>query len=72
MEEVMTYLHKSLGSPKTSTLLRAVENNNVSTWPAQTNINITKYLPNSVETALGHLEKERKNQRSIKGLIRKR
>ena len=34
MEEVITYLHKALGSPKTSTLLRSVENNNLTTWPA--------------------------------------
>ena len=45
MEEIMTYLHKALGSPKTFTLLRAVENNNLATWPALTKINITHYLP---------------------------
>ena len=38
MEEVMAYLHKALGSPKTSTLLRAVENNNLTTWPAPTKV----------------------------------
>ena len=71
MEEVMTHLHKALGSPKTSTLLRAVENNNLTTWPALTKSNITKYLPKSVETALGHLDQERKNQCSTKSIIRK-
>ena len=33
MEDVMAYLHKALGIPKTSTLLRAVEDNNLTTWP---------------------------------------
>ena len=72
MEEVMTYLHKALGSPKISTLLMAVENNNLTTWPSLSTRNITKYLPKSVETALGHLDQERKNQRSTKSIIRKR
>ena len=34
MEEVMTYLHKALGIPKKSTLLRAVKDNNLTTCPA--------------------------------------
>ena len=59
-EEVMTYIQKALGSPKTSTLLREVENNNLTTWPARITRNITKYLPKSVETELGHLDQERK------------
>ena len=71
-EEVMTYLHKALISPKTSTLVREVEKNNLTTWPALTTRNITKYLPKSVETALGHLDQEGKNQRSTKSIIRKR
>ena len=69
MEEIMTYLQKALVIPKISTLLRAVENNNQTTWPALTPINITKYLPKSVETALGHLDQERKNQRSTKIIV---
>ena len=56
MEEVITYLHKSLGSPKTYTLLRAVENNNLTTWTALTTRNIYKYLPKSADIALGHLD----------------
>ena len=71
-EEVMTYIHRALEIPKTSILLRAVENNNLATWPALKTINITKYLPKSVEKALGHLDQERKNQYSTKSIIRKR
>ena len=48
MEEVMTYPHKYLGSPKTSTLLSAVENNNLTTCPALTTTSIKKCLSNSV------------------------
>ena len=62
IEEVMTYLHKALGSPKISTLLMAVENNNLTTWPSLSTRNITKYLPKSVETGLGHLDQERKKK----------
>ena len=65
----MTHLYKELGIPKTSTLLRAVENNNLTTWPALTTRSITKYLPKSVETALVHLDQEGKNQRSTKIII---
>ena len=55
-EEVMTYLHKELGSLNTSTLLRSVDNNNLTTWPALKKSYITKYLPTSVKTELGHLD----------------
>ena len=55
MEEVITYLHKALVITKTSTLLRVVENKNLTTWPALTKINIKKYLPKSVEISLGQL-----------------
>ena len=69
MEELMTYVHKALGSPKTSTIIRSVENNNLTTWPALTKRNITKYLPMSVETEKGHLDQERKNQRFTNSII---
>ena len=68
----MPYLHKALGSPTPSALIRAVGNNNLATWPALTKRNIIKYLLNSVDTALGHLDQERKNQRSKNIIIRKR
>ena len=68
----MKYLHKALGSPKTSILLREVENNNLTTWPALTKSNITNYLPKSVDTSLGHLDQERKNQRLTNRIIKKR
>ena len=78
MEEVMTYLHKALGSPKISTLLMAVENNNLTTWPSLSTRDITKYVTKSVETGLGHLDQERKkkfhkehNTKTRKGKIRK-
>ena len=72
MKEVITYLHKSLGISKTSTLLMAVKNNNLTTWSELIKSNITHYLPKSVETAIGHLYQERKNQPSTRSIIRKR
>ena len=71
MEKVMTYLQKALGSPKKSTLLRAVENNNLPTCTSLRTRNITKYLPKLVETSLGHLDQEGKTQQSIKSIIQK-
>ena len=45
-------------------MVKAIENGHLATWPLLTKANVTKFLPNSQETALGHLDQQRKNTRS--------
>ena len=54
MSDILNLLHQSMGSPTKTTLLNAIRNNNISTWPFFTENNITKLLPDSIPTALGH------------------
>lgn len=71
LPKLMAYLHASLFSPSLSTLLKAVRNNQLSTWPKLTESNIKKYLQPSLATALGHLDQSRQNQQSTKTLTAK-
>ena len=64
VREVLEFLSKALFSPTQSTLVKAIENGHLATWPLLTKANVTKFLPNSQETALGHLDQQRKNTRS--------
>jgi hypothetical protein len=53
-------------SPTTTTLLQAVKNGHLATWPGMTPENITKHLPKSIATALCHLDQQHKNICSTK------
>ena len=64
VEEVLGFLSKALFSPTQSTLVKAIETGHLATWPLLTKANVIKFLPNSQETALGHLDQQRKNTRS--------
>ena len=66
VKEGLEFLSKALFSPRQSTLLKAVKQGNLSTWPLLTPENITKYLPNSMASALGHLDQQYKNSQSTK------
>ena len=46
--------HASLGSPSTSTLLRAIHLGNLLTLPGLTTNLVSKHLPKSLATTLGH------------------
>jgi hypothetical protein len=61
---VIPFLHKALFSPSTSTLLKAINNNQLTTWPGMTTENVTKHLPKSIATTLGHQDQTRKNAQS--------
>jgi hypothetical protein len=66
-QELAAYLHATLGSPATSTLLRAIRQGHLTTiLPGLTTNLITKHLPNSIATTLGHQDQEAKNIRSTK------
>ena len=58
--EPIQYLHGCCFSPTPRTFLKAIKNGNFITWPVLNNQQLVEYLPPSITTALGHMEKERK------------
>jgi hypothetical protein len=64
LREIIKYLHASCFSPPKSTWIDAIRNGHFTTWPALTTEAITKLLPPTVATALGHLKQQRKNLHS--------
>jgi hypothetical protein len=64
--ELATYYHTTLGSPVPSTLLRAIRRGHLTTFPNLTTQLITKHLPKSYATTLGHQDQEAKNLRSTR------
>jgi hypothetical protein len=68
-QELATYpQHAALGSPVPSTLLRAIRRNHLVTVPGLTTNLVTKHLPKSLATVLGHQDQEAKHLRSTKTL----
>jgi hypothetical protein len=65
-QELAAYLHAALGSPAPSTLLRAIRNGHLTTIPGLTTNLISKHLPKSLATTLGHQDQEANNIRSTK------
>ena len=63
-EELALYYHATLGSPAVSTLLRAIRRGHLTTFPQLTTHLISKHLPKSIATTLGHQDQESKNLRS--------
>jgi hypothetical protein len=57
------YLHKSLFIPTKSTLLQAVKNRHLITWPGLTEDAIHKHLKLTPSTAMGHMNQRRQNIR---------
>ena len=64
--ELIQYLHGCCFSPTPRTFLRAIKNGNFFTWLGLNIPNITRFLPASIATALGHLDQERENLQSTK------
>jgi hypothetical protein len=58
------YLHKALFSPTKSTLLQAVKNGHLMTWPGLTEEAIHKHLKLTPATDMGHMNQRRQNIRS--------
>ena len=59
-----TFLHLALWSPCTSTLLSAIKNNFLATWPGLTKQFVQKFLQKSEATAKGHIRKSYKGKQS--------
>jgi hypothetical protein len=68
-QELATYLHAALSSPATSTLLRAIRRGHLTTIPGLTTNLISKHLPKSIATTLGHQHQEAKHLRSTKSIV---
>ena len=60
------FLHAAYFSPVISTIIYAVKNNYVTTWPGLTQKLITKYLSKNIATAKGHINQEQKILQSTK------
>ena len=66
-KELLDYLQASLFSPVKSTILQAILNNNLCTFPGLDNIKfVRKHLQQSIDTMVGHQKQERKNIQSTK------
>ena len=64
--ELAAFHHATLGSPVPSTLLRAIRRGHLVTFPGLTTNLISKHLPKSLATVLGHQDQEAKNLCSTK------
>ena len=64
MKDTITFLHWSMGSPTTRTILKAIGNKNLPTWTFMTESNVHKFLPHPIPTQLGHKDKTSKNPQS--------
>ena len=65
--DLITYLHQCLFSPPKRTLLKAIHNNQLVTWPGLTTKSVSKYLDDdSPATDKGHMKRLRQGIRSTK------
>ena len=70
----ITYLHQCLFSPPRDTLLTAIRNNQLKSWPELTPAAVTRYLLDAPAISKGHMKKQRQGTRSTrpKRLTKKR
>ena len=64
-ELLIRYLHQCLFSPTKKTLVKAIENNQLTTWPGLTADAVRKHLPDlALATDKGHMKRHQKDLRS--------
>jgi hypothetical protein len=68
-QELAKHLHTALGSPAPSTLLVAIRSTHLTTFPGLTTNLISKHLPKSLATVLGHQDQEAKHLCSTTKLL---
>ena len=66
IEQGIKWMHAVCGYPVKSTWLKAIKAGNFIGWPLLTEKNVSKYYPETDETAKGHMNQARKNVRSTK------
>lgn len=62
--KMLSYLHACAGYPVTSTWIQAIRRGYFVTWPGLTASRVSRYLPKSAETVMGHLKLVRQGTRS--------
>ena len=65
-EELAMFYHQIMGSPPKSTLLKAIKNNQLQSFPGLTYGLIKNHLPPSTATHKGHMTRKRKGVQSTK------
>ena len=70
-KNIIKFLYAALGSPSISTLISAIKNGYLKTWPGLTTQAVTKYITTSDASVKGHMDRIRKNIRSTKASIDK-
>jgi hypothetical protein len=65
-KEVVRFLHAALGFPTKATLLTAIRNGNLVTFPALNVSNVSKHFPESDETQKGHMKQSKQGVGSTK------
>ncbi|MCP4098314.1 MAG: hypothetical protein GY748_18945 [Planctomycetaceae bacterium] len=69
-QDLIIFLHQCLFCPPKHTLLRAIKNNQLPTWPGLTYDAVTKYLPDSCPaTDKGHMRRQRQGIQSTKNNV---
>ena len=66
IEQIIRYLHASIGVLTKRTWIKATKKGNFIGWPLVTVENVSKYFPQSGETVKGHLNHQRQGLRSTK------
>lgn len=64
--DILNYIYASLFSPTKSTLLQAIKNKNLITFPGLTYKNAKRYLKETIAIAKGHLENIERTQGQLK------
>ena len=65
-KDMIKFMYAALCSPALSTLIKAIQNNFLSTWPGLTVEAVKKYVTDSDAALKGHMDRVRKNLRSTK------
>ena len=69
-QQLATFIHKCMFSPTLRTLIKAIKNGNLITFPGIDEINFVKHLPKSMATTFGHLDQEQQGLQSTKSKIK--
>ena len=64
--EMTAFQHATLCAPTVKTLINAINNKWLTTFPCLTAQNVRRHLPKSIQTTMGHLHRMRQGTRSTK------
>ena len=66
LPDLVAFLYAAAFSPSTNTWLNAIKKGVFQSWPGLTTEVVSKYLPKSPATAMGHMDQTRKHVRYTK------